>query len=232
MPRTLRSVTCGLLLTATCAVGACDRGLPARPPKPAAASPPSPTPAPDGRVISPSQTVHEARRLRNRSAFDDLEEYLLPDQRTAVIANLLAVDRLVVAYRSLNRLIEDRIGPGSATWINADAIANIAGVFSADVEIIDETIDDDYALVAFSVAGRVPLEEITLVRRDNRWRLRGEAPAPELSLQLRKLAAAADRVRLLLNTRDMTADELRSELALRQDPILKRIQELSEQAPR
>lgn len=232
MPRTLRSAACGLLLTAACAVGACDRGLPARPPRPAAASPPLPTPAPDGRVISPSQTVHEARRLRNRAAFDDLEKYLLPDQRTAVIAHLLAVDRLVVAYRSLNRLIEDRIGPGSATRIDADAIANIAGVFSADVEIIDETIDDDFALVAFSVAGRIPIEEVTLVRRDNRWRLQCEAPAPELSLQLRKLAETADRVSLLLNTRDMTADELRSELALRQDPIFRRIQELSEKAPR
>ena len=232
MPRNLRSVAYGLLLTAACAGGACDRSLPARPPDPAAASPPSPTPHSERRVISPSQTVHEARRLRNQSAFDDLEEYLLPEQRTAVIAHLLAVDRLVAAHRSLNRLIEERIGPGSATRIDADAIANIAGVFSTDVEIVDETIDDDYAVVTFSVAGRIPLEEITLVRRENRWRLRGQAPAPELSLQLRKLAEAADRVSLLLNTRGMTADDLRSELALRQDPILRRIQELSEQAPR
>jgi hypothetical protein len=209
MGRTRRLVAWGLVALAGGFAGACDRGG-----------------ADTGAVLSPSQTIQHARELRQRSAYRELARCLVPEQSSVVVRHLQAVDRLVVAHQSLNQLIAERIGIGSATLIDPTALGNIAGVFSDDVQIVDETVQGDHAVVAISVAGRLPLENVTLLQVDGRWRLKTDPPVPELSEQLHKLADAADRVATVLRSRPMTAPEIRHELDLRQAPILKRIQEL------
>jgi len=196
-------------------IGACDRGGAAR------------SNGLDADAVgSPSQTLLRARELRQRNAYGELGRYLIPEQRSAVVRHLQAVDRLVVAHESLNQLIAERIGIGSATLIDPTALGNIAGVFSADVEIVDENVQGDRAVVTISVAGRLPLENVSLTRVNGQWLLGTDPPVPDLSAQIHKLADAADRVAQVLRSRPMTSQEVRHELELRQTPILKRIQEL------
>jgi hypothetical protein len=196
-------------------IGACDRSGAARSDGSDAAP-----------ITSPSQTILRARELRQRNAYGELGRYLIPEQRSAVVRHLQAVDRLVVAHESLNQLIAQRIGIGSATLIDPTALGNIAGVFSADVEIVEETVQGDRAVVTISVAGRLPLENVSLTRVDGQWLLATDPPVPDLSVQIHKLADAADRVAQVLRSRPMTAQEVRHELDLRQAPVLKRIREL------
>lgn len=178
------------------------------------------------RITTPIQTVQHMRHLHEQSAVDALTVFIQPDQREDVLAQLAAIDRLTMAYRNLNELLLERVGPGTASLVRADEIANLAGVFSADVEIVEERVEGDYAWVKYSVAGRVPLEEAQFVRGAGRWRLRTEPPVPELTEQLRKLADAADRVAILVRSREMTFEQVRHELSVRQDPILRRIAEI------
>jgi hypothetical protein len=180
---------------------------------------------------SPSQTVEHIRQCRRDGQLTELEAFLLPDQRAAVLDHLMAVDDVVTAHRSLNQLIRERIGVGTATVLDTDALANIVGVFSQDVEVVDETVDGDRATVTICVAGRLPLERVEMLRREGRWMVRTDPPVPALTDELRKLAQAARRVTLELRTRNLTADELQRELRLRQKPILERILELDQAPP-
>jgi hypothetical protein len=143
-----------------------------------------------------------------------------------VVAHLLAVQRLVSAYRALNGVVAERIGAGSASTFDVEAMANIVGVLSPEVEVVNETVYDEEAVLTYTVDGRVPLEEAILVRRNNRWLLQTEPPVPELAAELLALANVADRVALELRARKMTAEDLQAELALRQRPILERIRKL------
>jgi hypothetical protein len=197
-------------------------------PAPAEGSPPPPVAvaADPERVVTPMETARHMRRLREMSAVDTLAEFLQPDQREPVLAQLDAIDRLTVAYRSLNAVLQERVGPGTASLVKADDIAHLAGVLSPDVEIYDERIEGDFAWVTYSVAGRVPLEEATFVRAGERWRLRTEPPVPEITEQLGRLADVADKVGILVRSRDMTLEDVRQELSVRQEPILRRIAEI------
>ncbi len=177
-------------------------------------------------IVTPIQTARYMRELYDRSAVDTLAGFIEPDQREEVLAQLAAVDRLTMAYRDLNQLIQERIGPGTASLVSADNLANLAGLFSPDVELFDERIDGDHAWVTYSVAGRIPLEEAAFVRGAGRWRLRTEPPIPELTEQLRKLADAANRVAILVGSREMTVQQVQHELSIRQGPILRRIAEI------
>jgi hypothetical protein len=183
------------------------------------------TPRPDC-INTPIQTARHIRTLHAQSAVDALAEYLQPDQREPVLAQLAAIERLTAAYLGLNQLLQERIGPGTASLVRADDIANLAGLFSPDVEVFDERVEGDFAWVTYSVAGRIPLEEAAFVRGAERWRLRTEPPVPEITEQLRKLADAADRVAILVRSRKMTFAQVQHELSIRQGPILRRIAEI------
>jgi hypothetical protein len=218
------------ILLPVCLVTACKRA-------PSANSPASPEPATPRAAatpaiesvdipVTPRALLERICQLRQAGALDELGQHIVPEQRELVIDHLLSVDRLVIAYQALNHVISERIGAGSATILDPHAMANIVGVFSPDIEIVDEALLGDEAVVTISVAGRLPLEKVTLVRRNDRWLLRTDPPVPELSAELRNLAKAADRVALEIKTRPMTAEDVRRELALRHEPILQRIQEI------
>jgi hypothetical protein len=226
MTRAKRMLTSGLLGLLAAGVGACDRGPAATPDPDDATAKPVLTsrarPARDAR-----QTVEQIRRLRADAAVAEMSRHILPDQRNAVVDRLLAVDRMVASHKRLKQAMTDRIGPGAGASIDVVALANIVGVFSPDVELIDVTTDADEAVVTFCVNEQVPLERVTLVLEDGQWLLQPEPVNEDITVQLRKLGEAADRVKLLVDSKDMSAEEARHELALRQAPILRRIAELT-----
>lgn len=227
----LRSV-CRTAVLGIALCGACERQAPVSTPQTARADEKTPTGSePASPTWSPSRTIEHIRQCRRDGRLTEIEAFLLPDQRVAVLDHLLAVDDVVSAHRTLNQVIRERIGAGSATTFDADALANVVGVFSPNLEVVDETIDGDRATVTICVAGRLPLERVEMLRRDGRWVLRTDPPVPALTVEFRKLAQAARRVTLELRTRPLTADDLQRELRLRQKPILERIRELDESPP-
>ncbi len=223
-PRLPVLLACTLAATACLGTG-CDRKPGPASAKASATAEVAPSPRPD-RIVTPIQTARHMRELYAQSAVDALAVFIQPDQREAVLAQLAAIERLTTAYRSMNELLQERIGPGTASLVNADDLANLAGLFSPDVEIFDERIEGDYAWVTYSVAGRIPLDEAAFVRGAGRWRLRTEPPVPELTEQLGKLADVADRVAILVRSREMTVQQVQHELSIRQEPILRRIAEI------
>jgi hypothetical protein len=98
------------------------------------------------------------------------------------------------------------------------------------VEYVTETVSGDTAVVRICVGGRLPLEEVQLVRRDQRWMITTDPPIPGLADELRKLAYALNRVAGDIEHRALTPEQLKDELALRQEPILSRIRDLIEAA--
>ena len=106
-------------------------------------------------------------------------------------------------------------------------VANAIGVFSRDVDLIDERIDGDRATVAIQVDGRVPLDEVTLVQEGDHWLIQTDPPIPGLAKELRNLAQVLIDTARMLDDRKMSLDELRRELTAREAAIGRRIKILT-----
>ncbi len=179
-------------------------------------------------ILSPVETVRRVHRHRIAGQIGSIEPYLLPDQRPAVVELIQSVDRLEWANDALQAAVTERFGRASALAFDRSEVANIVGVFSHDVEIVDERLEGDQAVVTIQVADRVPLEEVKLVRRGDRWLIQTDTPIPGMAKELRRLADvfvdAARRVK-----RDgQTVAELREELKAQQAPIIRRLAALTQ----
>ena len=100
-------------------------------------------------------------------------------------------------------------------------------MFSRDVDLLDERVEGDRAVVTIQVAGRVPLEEVYLVRRDGRWLIQTDPPIPGLPETLDALAQALIDTAHLLDGGKMSAEELQRELSLREASIGRRFEGLT-----
>ena len=203
----------------------------------AAANPPSATPvAPptlDRQALSPQEVVQKLHECRLSGQYDDLQELVCVEQRTAIVELVLSVDELVAAESALSRMIHERVGEGSAVRFERRAqVANILGPLSRDVEVMSQHINGDRATVEIQVAGRVPLEQVELRREEQSWLVWPDKPIPGLADELRNLADATRRVRTMLQRREMEAEDVFKELAKRQQPALQRIARLTAQSAR
>ncbi|MCH8966262.1 MAG: hypothetical protein IID43_01160 [Planctomycetes bacterium] len=181
--------------------------------------------------LSPIETVRYVHKLRLDGRLDQLESYVLEDQRTYVVELIHSVDRLIVANKVLQASVEKHLGPASAAAFDHSDTANILGVFSRDIEAIKEWVRGDEALVVIQVANRVPLEQVRLVRQNGRWVIQSDTPIPEVAAEVRKLADVLVRTARRLGRIPMTASELKRELALQQAPIGRRLARLTGSAP-
>ncbi len=175
--------------------------------------------------LSPMATILCLRELRSAGRYSAIERHLRPGQRVAVMTQLRAGDRLVATARLLRRRVEERFGLAAAQEFDYRAAGNVLGVFSNDVTLVSEQITADRARVTFQVASRLPLESVDLVRSENRWVLVAD-PIDGVPEQLYELADLLERLADAVQRDQITLPELRSQLALRQRPILRRIQEL------
>ncbi len=173
------------------------------------------------------ETVRRLRADRRAGRTAALTAYLLPVQRSAVIELLLAVDRLVRANDVLVQAVRERLGSAAAHAVDRSAVADIVGVFSEHVTLVDERIEGDRAVVTYQVADRVPLQQVTLVRREGRWRVRVDEPIEGLPDALRDLADVLVDIAEDLARRDWPETRLREELRRREEPVLRRIAALT-----
>lgn len=186
-PRTLRPVVVAFVMFGVVSVGGCERDAP----NSREADGPS-TDAPqaggDHRRLSPIETVRRARRHRLAGELGRLEECLVVEQRKAVVDLVMSVDRLATANDTLTLATREHLGAATAETVDRPGLANIIGVFSRDVELIDEHVTGDKAVVTIQVAGRIPLEEIELVRRQRRWLIQTDPPVEGMTDALRRHA--------------------------------------------
>lgn len=179
--------------------------------------------APDN--LGPTETVERLRDYRFTGRYSLIEPFLLPEQRSAVIAQIRAVDRLHAAAKMLRRRVRHRLGMAAAQEFDFRQVANLLGVFSPDVTLLTERIDVDRATVSFQVADRIPLDAAEMLRRENHWVLVSD-PIDGVPDELLKLALLLERIADQVNGNDLTVDELRREIKLRQAPILRRLKKL------
>ncbi len=216
-----------LAIVAAPALCGCDpdtRSTPSRAHAGQPASTAAETPRPGG--LTPMQTIEYLRDMRIQGRYSRIEPFLPPEQCAVVIAQIRAVDRLIVAGSLLQNRAREHMGTGAAQSFDRYAqLANIAGVFSNDVAVIGQLIDGDRAQVSYSVAGRLPLKSVELLRRKGRWVMQCVAieGVPELLI---KLAFLLERMSELIVERHMTAAQLHREIELRQSTILRQMRKL------
>jgi hypothetical protein len=178
-----------------------------------------------GGQFSPMATILRLREWRSTGRYSAIERHLRPGQRVAVMTQLRAGDRLVATARLLRRRVEERFGLAAAQEFDYRAAGNVLGVFSNDVTLVSEHIAGDRARVTFQVGGRLPLASVDLVRSENRWFLVAD-PIDGVPEQLYELGDLLESLADAVQRDQLTLPELRRQLALRQRPILRRIQEL------
>lgn len=180
-----------------------------------------------GDRTSPSDTIRRVHEHRLAGRVTRIGPHLLPEQRLAVLDLIRAVDRLAGGNDVLRSAAEKQFGAASAMAFDRPAIGDIIGVFSRDVEVIDERIDGDSATVTIQVGGRVPLQEVRLIHRDRRWLIESDPPITGVADQLRKLADIMLDTARRVREGKLTAAALQEELDARAAPIGRRLAELT-----
>ena len=213
-----------MLILASFLLAACDRPMPQQ-----AHAGLNETTDPGASIpqhLDPMRTVEHLQHMRKQGRYSLIEPFLAKSQRAIVIAQIRAVDRLVVAGAQLRNRVREHMGVSVARSFDSySQLGNIVGVFSEDVSVVGQRVDGDRAEIRYSVAGRLPLKTIDLLRREGLWTMQTDSVegVPELLL---KLAFLLERMSDLILERPMTAAQLHHEIDLRQSAIMRRLRNL------
>ncbi len=143
----------------------------------------APTGPPRDQGPSPRELVASLIAAHNQRSYAAIEPLCHPQRVSEVVSTLTAVDGFLSANDELCGLVREKVSGGAARVIDQSRIAANLDIFSAYVELRDERIDGDAAVVTYTVDGRLPVRETRLVRCDGRWRYdpgtgyRAEIPA-------------------------------------------------------
>ena len=210
------------------AASGCERSQPADSDPGARSASPASIQTSSDEVLSPLETLRRVRGHRLSGQLDLIGPYLPPDHRASVIDLIQSMDRLLWANDVLQAAVTRHFGPATARAFDRSESANAIGVFSRDVEPLDQRVQGDTAVVVFQVAGRVPLEEVTLARHDDRWLIQTDPPIPGVAKALRDLAQMLVDTAQMLDDRPMSAAQLHRELATREASIGRQIKKLTD----
>ena len=179
-------------------------------------------------ALTPLETLRRVRRHHQSGRLELIEPSLPADQRGPVIELIQSMDRLLWANDVLGAAVTRHFGPATARAFDRSEAVNAIGVFSRDVELLDERIDGDIAVVTYQLAGRVPLKEVTLERHDGHWLIQTDRPIPGVAEALRDLAQMLVDTARMLDNRPMSAAELQRELASREASVGRRLKALTD----
>ena len=193
------------------------------------AAPGDGTRSPDGEgdPATPLQTVLAVHKYRAEGRLAMIESHVVAEQRPYVLELLHAVDRLAAADQALGDAITRRLGRLTAEAFDYSQVANLVGVFSRDVDVLDEKIEGDAAVVMVQIAKRVPLDSVHLVRSGGRWLIRTDAPIPGLAAELGRLADVLSAAARRVADGRLTAEQLRRELDAQSAEVRRRIVEMT-----
>ena len=193
------------------------------------AAPAGGTGSPDGAggPATPFQTVLAVHKYRVEGRLGMIESYLVAEQRPHVLELLHAVDRLTAADQALGDAITRSLCRLTSEDFDDSQVANLVGVFSRDVDVLDEKIEGDAAVVTVQIAKRVPLDFVHLVRSGGRWLIRTDAPIPGLAAELGRLADVLSAAARRVADGRLTAEQLRRELDAQSADVRRRIVEMT-----
>ena len=224
----LRLVRARIFLLFAILCGGCDRSRPADDSTSTASRQSTAPSAASDKALSAVETVRRIHQYRIAGQIGYIEPYLLPEQRAAVVELMHAVDRLERANEALQAAVRRRLGRASAMMFDRSGVANIVGVFSKSVKVIDERVVGEEALVTIQVAGRVPLEEVHLVRRAGLWLVRTDTPIPGVAAELDRLADRMIDEAARVEDGRLTAPRLERELKAHAEFVARRLAALRE----
>ena len=183
----------------------------------------------DDIALSPSETLERVRQFRLAGKLSLIDPYLMPEHCGAVIELIQAVDALEWANQVLQAAARKHLGRAVALSIDHAQVANIIGVFSREVAMIDERVDGDHSIVTIQVAGRVPLDQVELLRRDGRWVIQTDPPIEGLADELGKITHVWGDVARRIEEGKLNAEQLQQGLAAREALITRRIKALTDE---
>jgi len=174
----------------------------------------------------PIDVVRRAHSLRLTRQWLDLENLIVPEQRRCASELVRATDALLEANEHLRRVVVRE--HGFAAWLPFDrsAAGNAIGVFSVDVRALAQRIEDDRAKVTIQVADRVPVEQVELVRRGDRWLIRTDPPIESVAKQIRRLASVPHATAARVERMHLSVSDIERELEAQQAPALRRLAQL------
>lgn len=164
-----------------------------------------------GGELTPRETIEQLWKLRARREYTQMEPYILPPHARTVSDLLAACDSFLLAEQQLREYVRDNIGYGVSQTVDLSAMAYNLEVFSRAVELLDEAIDGERAIVSFTINRQIPTKTAQLVLRGGAWRY---DPGTTLNADLpRVFRMLADGVRKTLQElRDgvLSADAVRA----------------------
>jgi hypothetical protein len=169
----------------------------------------------------PKQTVATLWELRDRRSYTQMEPHIVPAQARATTDLLAACDSFLTAESQLRDAVRDRVGMGISQLIDLSDLGYNLDIFSRGVELLDEVIDGDRALVSYTINSGVPARTASFRKSATGWLYDpGERSNPNLARAFRQLADGLRRTQRELLEGTVSAD------AIRKDPnvLLRRLQ--------
>jgi hypothetical protein len=158
-------------------LAACERG--------------SATNAPGARdtAARPKQVVQRLIDAHRTTSYATIEPLCVPQRAGEITATLTAIDEFLTANEQLCNYVRDHISGGVARVIDQSEMAGNLDIFSRYVELVDERIEGDAAIVTYTVDGRLPVRETRLVRVEGTWRYDpGAGYDPQIPAAFRRMA--------------------------------------------
>lgn len=119
---------------------------------------------------APRELAIQLIELHATRNYTKMEKYIRADRARSLTATLVAIDSFLAAEADLRAYIRDHVDFGAAEVLDLSYFASALGLFSKNVELLDENIRADAAEVQFVVDGNLPAQAAEFVRVDRRWR--------------------------------------------------------------
>ena len=177
---------------------------------------------------SPGETVRRVNEYRKAGKLHLIRGFIVPERRVAVIELIEAVDRLIAANANLAHVTVRKLGPEKARELDRSGFADVIGVFSVNVEVVDEKVEGDRAQVTIQIGKRLPLDRVDLERREGRWMIQTDPPIPAVADELEKLASVLTQFAERIDRGQSSTERVQTDLARREAPIARRLRELTD----
>jgi hypothetical protein len=180
----------------------------------------------------PRATLQHLCALRQQQRYQELPALIVPQRSDDVVRFVRAVDEFLAANRRLCDWLGEHAGLGLSQTIDQSYVADDLGlyagddlgVFSRHVELLDETVVVDRALVTYTVESRLPARRARLRSVSGAWRYDPGATCPEeLPAALRDMARGLDTLRAELQNGALPLDPLRDDPELLMEKVKARL---------
>lgn len=157
---------------------------------------------------TPAETVESLRAWHARGAYLAIRPHIDPAARGDLIDLLMAVDELLAANRRACRTIEASSPGADVSMFDMSPAKRALGLFAPDVQVAGIEESGPEAKVHLRIPGQARLVQVRLERREGLWVYMPGPTSPEMVAGLRELAAAWDRIALVVGSGGHTREEI------------------------